>query len=139
MFSPGVAVRMVAIALPETELIALEDFETAYPLHAFPRVEVRNNEAEGTPMVGGERLAIVFKGEEDVGTQEVSKRNVGSVALLGEEESELRVGFGPRALKDFGEEHAFPTIVEAAPARDTVEVAGGLGLRKGAELVPSKA
>jgi hypothetical protein len=40
---PGVAVGVVAVALPEAELVVIEKCETPNPLDAFPCVEMRDD------------------------------------------------------------------------------------------------
>lgn len=40
---PGVAIGVVAVSLPEAELVVIEKRETANPLYAFPSVEMRDD------------------------------------------------------------------------------------------------
>src|SRR5262249_25074236 len=48
------------------------------------------------------------------------------------------LGFEPYQLQNVAEGHAFPVIVEAAPARHAVKIASDPGLRKAVELIPGQ-
>jgi len=111
LFLPGVAVGVVAVAFPETELIVVEQREAANPLDGFPCVEVRNDEPAGSTVFGGDRLAIVVEGEKDVQAEEIVERNVGGVAFFGEDENVLGLRLGGNEFEDFGEKDAFPGVV----------------------------
>jgi hypothetical protein len=82
---PGVAVGVVAVAFPETELMVVEEREAANPLDGFPGVEMRNDQAAGAAVFGGERLAIMIESKEHVGMEEIGERDVGGVAFFGED------------------------------------------------------
>src|SRR5579859_1667609 len=63
---PGIAVSVVAVAFPEAQAIFVQQHEAARPLHALPRIKMRNNEATWTTMFRGERHAVVIEGKEHV-------------------------------------------------------------------------
>ena len=130
---------MIAVALPETEAVVVEQREAADPLDAFPGVEMRNDQAQRCAMFGRERLAIVIEGEENIGLEKVGQRDVGGIALFREDQRELCFWLWLREFEDVGEKDALPSIVQTAPAGDIVEVGGDFGLRESAELVPAEA
>lgn len=45
---PRVTVGVIAVSLPEAETIVIEKHETADPFHAFPGVQMGNDQADGT-------------------------------------------------------------------------------------------
>lgn len=90
-------------------------------------------------MLRGERLAVVLEGKEHIGAQKILQGDVGGVALFGKHENKLGTGFSIYAPEDFGEQNAFPEVVEAAPTGDAVKIAGDFGLRQGAKFVPGQA
>src|SRR5438270_9166574 len=53
---PRVTISMIAVALPEAEAVVIQELEPADPLHAFPSINVRNNQAQRSTMFGGEWL-----------------------------------------------------------------------------------
>src|SRR4051795_9919357 len=83
LFLPRVGVVVVAVALPETELIVVEELEAADPLAALPEVFLGDDQAERVAVLELERLAPEGVGEEDVVVIEDGERDVGRVALLG--------------------------------------------------------
>src|SRR5690242_9981902 len=82
-FLPRIGVVVVAVALPEAELIVIEELETADPLGALPEIPLRYEQAERVTMFGLERLAVEGVGEEHVVVVEDLDRQVRGVALLG--------------------------------------------------------
>src|SRR5262249_21781062 len=83
LFHPGVGVVVVAVALPEAELVMVEELEAAEPLGALPEVALRHEEAERVAVLELERLAVEGVGEKDVVVIEDRQRQVRGVALLG--------------------------------------------------------
>src|SRR4029077_17394507 len=79
----GVPVDVVAVLFPEPGQFAVDQFDTAHPLHALPRVQVRHDEAQRITMLGSEWFAVVAEGENCRRAQEIYERQVRSVALLG--------------------------------------------------------
>src|SRR5438552_13476580 len=103
---PGVAIGMIAVALPETEAVVVEQREAADPLDAFPGVEMRNDQAQRCAMFGRERLTIVIEGEENIGLEKVGQRDVGGIALFREDQRELCFWLWLREFEDVGEKDA---------------------------------
>jgi hypothetical protein len=50
---------MSAVGLPETWLVAVEQFQAPHPLRALPEVQVRHEQASRAAVLGFERLAVV--------------------------------------------------------------------------------
>jgi hypothetical protein len=122
LFFEWVAVHVVAVLLPETGLVVVQEFEAADPLHAFPGIEVGEDQSNRVAVIGRQRFAVVFQGEQSRGTHQIRERDVGSVALLGLDHDVRGAGPDTDALHQFGERHAFPAHVEAAPAGDAMHV-----------------
>ena len=68
---PGVTVGVIAVALPETELVVVEKLKAADPFDTFPGVQMRDDQTQRAAVLGGEGFTIVFKGKEHIGTQKV--------------------------------------------------------------------
>ena len=82
LFLPGVGVVVVAVALPEAELVVVEELEAAQPLGALPEVALRDEQAQRVAVLGLELLAVERVGQQDVVVIEDRERQVGRVALL---------------------------------------------------------
>src|SRR5262245_82404 len=61
LLAPGVAVVVVAEALPEARFVLAHQREGPHPLGALPQVQMGDQQACGAPMLGGERLAVVLE------------------------------------------------------------------------------
>src|SRR4051795_5387172 len=83
LFLPRVGVVVVAVALPEAELVVVEELEAADPLAALPEVALRDDEAERISVLELERLAAERVRQQDVVIIEHRQRQVRGVALLG--------------------------------------------------------
>src|SRR5687768_9350660 len=71
---PGVAAHVVAAFFPESGLVFGEEADGLDPLRRLPRVELRDDEADGAAVLGRDRLAIVRPREERVFGEEVFER-----------------------------------------------------------------
>ena len=92
---PGVAVHVVAVALPEAGAVFGEEFEAAEPFGALPGVELGDDQAGGCAVFDGERLAIVMRGDEGVGSEEICEWEVGGPAVvIAEGANEFCLRFG---------------------------------------------
>src|SRR6516165_547867 len=76
--------------------------------------------------------------QQHVVTIKISKRDIGGVALLGVCEQVLRRLLRNCQFHDLPEGNSLPLIIEAAPARHTMEVACNRDPRKAAEVFPRK-
>src|SRR6476660_6331728 len=79
---PRVSFVVVAVALPEAELVVVEELEPADPLAALPEVLLRDQEAKRIAVLELERLAAERVREQHVVIVEDRQRDVGGVALL---------------------------------------------------------
>jgi hypothetical protein len=138
LFLPGISVHVIAILFPESWDIMIQKFQAAQPLHGLPRVEVRHYKAHWITMIRSQRLAIVMSGEQDFRSVEIGERNVGGKALLGVNQNVSGLRLGVNAVQQFLHGDAGPTIVEAAPASNTVEVARGLDFGQRIEFSPGQ-
>src|SRR5579875_989489 len=58
LLTPRVAAMVVAVALPEAELVVLEHLQAPDPLRRLPQVEVRDQEPCRTAVIGLKRRAV---------------------------------------------------------------------------------
>src|SRR4051812_38488488 len=112
---PRITIGMIAVALPEAEAVVIQELEPADPLHAFPSIKVRNNQAQRSAMFGGEWFAIVVKGKEHVGPEQIRQWDVGGIVLIAKHEGELRLRLRDDQFEDVRVQDAFPGIVQPAP------------------------
>ena len=66
LFLPGVGVVVVAVALPEAELVVVEELQATDPLAALPEVALRDDQAQRIAVLRLERLAVERVGQDDV-------------------------------------------------------------------------
>src|SRR3954463_12239037 len=76
LFLPGVGVVVVAVALPEAELVVVEELQAADPFGALPEVALRDEEPQWVAMLQLERLAVVRVGQQDVVVVEDGQRQI---------------------------------------------------------------
>src|SRR6187455_1081930 len=74
LFLPGIGVQVVAVDLPESGRVHLDELEAADPLRALPEVEVRHHQAAGASMFGSQRRPVVLDGKEHVVGAQVGER-----------------------------------------------------------------
>src|SRR5262249_34890767 len=136
---PGVAVDVVAVRLPEAGPVGVHEAQPAHPLGRLPEVEVRHEEARRAAVLRGERLAVVFVGDQALVAAKIGDRDVGGVAAVAERH-DVRTGrpaagggAGP------GERHALPPGVELGPFGHAVDVDADLRRGEGEELLPRPA
>src|SRR3954465_2676839 len=100
---------------------------------------MRHDKPQRISMVGRERPAVMMRGEQHVLAIEVGERDVGGESLLRVDEHVGGSWIGLHALHHFAEGDASPAIVEAAPARDAVEVTRDVEARESVEFFPREA
>src|SRR3954463_7352971 len=122
LFLPRVGVVVVAVPLPEAELVVVEELQPADPLAALPEVLLRNEEAARVAVVQLERLAVERVREQDIVVVQDRERDVGGVALLGVRHD---VGRGRPDLgeaEDLLDRNSLPVRVELCPAGHAMDV-----------------
>ena len=139
LLAPRVRVVVVAVALPEAQLVVGQELQAPDPLRPFPEVLLGHDQPKRIAVVRGERLAVVGVGEEDVVVVQHRQRHVGGVALLGVADDVRGVGADLRQLQDRLDRDAFPVGVQLRPAGHAVDVGRHLLARQGLELVPGEA
>src|SRR4030095_509408 len=97
---PGIGIVVIAVALPEAELIVVEELQSPDPLRALPEIALRHEQAERIAMLRLERLAVEGGGEEHVVVVEDREGQVRGVALLGMADDMCRRGSHLRQLED---------------------------------------
>src|SRR5215212_173889 len=119
---PGVAAHVVAALLPEAGLVLGEEADALDPLGRLPRVEARDDEADGAAVLGRDGPAVVRPREERVLGEEVfdgQVRRPAVVESLGDDE--LRFGRDTDQLRNRPRRDAAPQVIQARPARHAVE------------------
>src|SRR5690606_41187036 len=56
---PGIAARVVAVALPEARLLVVQDPQARDPLDALPEVQVRHHQPGRAAVFARQRFAVV--------------------------------------------------------------------------------
>src|SRR5216684_98577 len=73
---PRITVRVISVALPEAQPVVIQHHESAHPLHAFPRIEVRHDQPQWPSMFRCQRLAIVFEREQHIRLNQIRQRHI---------------------------------------------------------------
>ena len=100
---------------------------------------MRHNQPHGISVLGGERLAVMMSCEQHIVTVEISQWYVRGISLLRMHQHVF--GFGSRldTREELAHRNTTPAIIEAAPARYAMEVAGALKPGELTELFPCEA
>ena len=138
LFLREVGVVVVAVALPEPGLVVVEELEPAKPLRALPEVARRHDEADRPAVVRRQRLAVGLVGDQRGLVLERGERDVRGEALLGVRDDEAGARLRRDELRELAPVHALEGRVEAAPARDAVDVDRDLAARQLEQLLPGE-
>ena len=138
LFLPRIGVVVVAVALPEAELVVVEELEATDPLAALPEIPLRDQQPERVAVFGLERRPAERVGQQDVVVIEDRERDVGGVALLGMRDDVCRVRADAGHLEDRLDGDALPVGVELRPAGHAMDVGVDGLARQGLELVPGQ-
>src|SRR3954454_334824 len=92
LFLPGIAVVVVAVALPEAGRILLRELQATDPLRALPEVQVRHEQPRRPAVLGSQRLASVFVHDPRLAARHLVERNVGRVDAVAPVDDELATG-----------------------------------------------
>src|SRR6185312_7801458 len=142
---PGLGGVGIPADFPETFLIFRKKLDLANPLRALPGVELGRDHPAWSAVLARERCSLPRMHQQHVVFHRAGEwkvrgvRNVGAGHEVVTRAQHVR-GIGTRhcALGNRAEAHALPVIVEAAPGRDAVEVAGVFDLGQRQELVPGE-
>src|SRR5262249_1110818 len=66
LFLPRVGMQVIAVDLPETRSVDVEELEGPDPLGAFPEVELRDDEPARASVLGRQIPAVVLDGQKSV-------------------------------------------------------------------------
>src|SRR6266536_3374304 len=138
LFLPEVRVVVVAVALPEAGLVVVQELEAAQPLRALPEVSRRDDQAYRPAMIGRQRLSVGLVGDQRLLVLDRLQRNVRGETLLGVRDDKAGARPGGDELRELAPVHALEGRVEAAPARDAVDVDRDLAARQLAQLIPGE-
>src|SRR6266568_389710 len=136
LFFPWIGVEMIAVDLPESRSVDIQELERADPLGALPEVKSRHDEPAGTSMLRRKLLTIVPESQEDIVLEKVREKDVRRVAPVAVSHDGGRFGPDARAAKNFRDGDALPAIVVPAPPRHAVDVGRDLDSRQLEKLFP---
>src|SRR6516225_8006403 len=125
LFSPRIAVHVIAEFLPESGLVVIDELQTAYPLGALPEIEVRNEQPSRTAVLGSERLAFIARSDHRLAVEQVLDGKIAIATDHGEGGGRLRQA---RRFEQRIDRHALPIRVELRPGCHTVNVDLDFGL-----------
>src|SRR5687767_9317029 len=109
LFLPRVGVVIVAVTLPETKAVFVEELNAAQPLGALPKVLLGYQRAQRVAVLRGKLLPVVLISQQRIVLKHQVERHVGGVALLTVKEHVLRRRLERRnMLKKLFELDAFP-------------------------------
>src|SRR5438874_217693 len=77
LLRPRVGVHVVAVLLPETGRVDVEELEGAQPLARLPEIELGQHQAHRSAVIGLEVLAVVLERQDHVVVEQIGKRGVG--------------------------------------------------------------
>ena len=137
---PRVPMHMIAVAFPETGTVFSEEFEAAEPFGALPGVELGDDEAGGSAVFDAERLAVVVGSDEGVGSEEIGEGEVRRPAeIVAEGADEFCLGFGATGeFEKSCDRDAGPSVIEAGPAGDAVEIGEDFRSGESQEFFPGE-
>src|SRR5919202_7035661 len=84
LLAPGVAVVVVAQALPETWFVVVHEPQASNPLGALPEIEVRDEQARRAAVLGLQWLPLVGVGDPRLAIRHVLEGHVGRVSPIAE-------------------------------------------------------
>src|SRR5687767_8841012 len=79
LFTPGIPVVVISERFPEAGGVSFHEAQLSHPLRAPPEVQVRNEQARGTAVLGGEWAAIVHERDPRLAVRYVLERQIGGV------------------------------------------------------------
>src|SRR5437867_1591403 len=133
---PWIGVHVIAVLLPESRWIHVEELEGAQPLGRLPEVELRDHQAHRPAMIRLDVAPVVLEGEQHVVVPEILERRVGGVVGIGVLENPLRLQPRLHLLHDPPGRHTFPFVVELRPAGHAVDARAHGHARQPPEFLP---
>src|SRR6202022_3620623 len=127
---------MIAVDLPESRSVDVQDLERADPLGALPEIELRHDEPAGASVLRRRVLTAGPEGQQNVVLEKVRESYVRRVAPLALSHDGGRLGSDARTAKDFRDGDSLPPVVVPAPARHAVDVGRDLDSRQPEKLLP---
>src|SRR4051794_39565747 len=135
LLKPGIPAVVVAVALPEARPILLAEDQAAHPLGALPEVQMRDEQARRSAVLGLQRLAVEVERDPGLAAGDVLERQVRVVAAVAHGDRVL--GLGLHALEQRVHRDALPARPQLGPRGDAVDVARDRLRRERAELLPA--
>src|SRR5215216_857725 len=95
LLAPGVAVVVIAQALPEAGLVLVQQLNPADPLGALPEVQVRHEQPRRAAMLGLQLLTVVAERDPGLVDGQVLQRQIAAVAAVRLRQREAGAGLHP--------------------------------------------
>lgn len=83
LLNERIGMQVKAVALPETRLFLIGEFEPAQPFRTLPEVPPRHHQPQRPTVLRGQRLTVVMGGQQAVRVQQVIEMQVGLVIVIG--------------------------------------------------------
>src|SRR5438034_7574078 len=133
---PIVGLVVVAVALPETGLIGCTELQPPQPLGALPEIARRHHQPQRPAVVGSQRLVVRFVRDQRLVSLKRLERQVRGEPLLrvGDHVARTRLRF--HDFRELVPVHAAEARIEAAPARDAVDVDADFAARELFDFLP---
>src|SRR6202011_4660597 len=76
-FAPRIAAPVIAVLFPKARTVFAHEDEPPNPLRALPKIERREHQPAGSPMLRGKGLPIMGERQHHIVPQQVPKRHLG--------------------------------------------------------------
>src|SRR2546425_2541362 len=123
LFGPRIAVHVIAVLLPESRQVVVQQLEASYPLRALPEVEMRHEQPGGPAVLRREPFPGPRECDEVLRPVQVRERQVRREALLGDDKTKLRRRFETGPLEQRLHGHALECVIQSAPGGHAMDIA----------------
>src|SRR3990172_417971 len=128
LLEPGVAPTVIAVPLPEPELLFVHESQSGYPLGGLPEVEVRDQQPGRGTMLGIQMGAVICVCDHGLPVQEILGGEVGGVGGVAVDGGVRLAGLDAGRSEELVDGHATPGSGELRPLGHAMDVDDELGL-----------
>src|SRR5207302_6969082 len=134
LLEPGIGGVVVAVPLPEAEVVLSRHLDRLEPLRALPEVLAGDQGSQREAVLWGQLLAVVTPYHSGVVLAGDIERDAGAEPAGAVEDDERRLGPQPSPIEEVTETNPREAVVEAAPRGDAVDVAEDVDAGEGVQL-----
>src|SRR5262249_41531025 len=120
LFFPWLTMIVIPKRLPKTRFIFVEQSETANPLGALPKIEVRNQQSRGAAVLGSERLSFICIAPPHLPPTDAFNRKIRSVTAI--TKGNYVFGMVIDLCQQCIDRDSLPICVQFGPLRHTMDV-----------------